>query len=729
MSALDHLTEAPAQSSVEDSPGAARSLAEADRAAHARLMRFIVLSIVAMGALHFLGRLGLHLGLYGMAVSDVFTLFGFLVLGGSAFHALRHVYNIPRIARTLFLGTVLVALAQGMRVAESAELLTGLTAFESSVYQIVKEGGFVLGIGMLVAGFYLCLFEADLAKRGLMRDRGELLREIQERERAQRALKDSEEHLRQAYAEVERRVEERTAKLAEANRNLQTEAAERARAEVALRESERRYRTLAETAQDVIFIVDRKDRVEYVNSFAAQQLGIRVEDIIGKQRSALFPPEIAEGQRSRLETVFATGRAVRVENRARFQDRVGWQDTHLVPLKDNASEIVAVLGVSRDITERKRAEQTLRDSEERYRGLIEGLQEAVYRIALPEGRYEYVGPAAKLVFGYEAEQILKEPMFLKQRIHPDFTPYLEKAWNDLLEGTIPPAYEYKIVDPDGHERWILQSNTLVRDASGKPVSVEGICRNITEEKRALQVLEEHRSRLMESSKWSVLGEMAANMAHEINNPLAVIAGSAEQLKRALDEGRDAPALRIRLMDTIARNASRIQQIVKGLRGFSREGSQDPFEIVSLRAIFEDTAVVCRESFRAQHVAFTVDDLPEGLAVECHPTQLMEVLVNLLNNAQHAVETLSEKWVSLSATDQGDFVEITVTDSGAGIAPGITSTLFDPFVTTKAAGKGTGLGLSISKRILQGHHGTIAVDPSSENTRFVIRLPKCQPTEA
>ena len=133
----------------------------------------------------------------------------------------------------------------------------------------------------------------------------------------------------------------------------------------------------------------------------------------------------------------------------------------------------------REITAEK-----LRKSEEKYREMIDGLHEAVYRMSLPGGEYEYFSPAVESIFGYSAETFLDNPMFIKKIIHPDSQDYFKEKWADLLRGNLPPTYEYKIVDPEGNERWILQSNRCLFDDQGSFIAIEGICQNITERKRA-----------------------------------------------------------------------------------------------------------------------------------------------------------------------------------------------------------------------------------------------------
>lgn len=515
----------------------------------------------------------------------------------------------------------------------------------------------------------------------------------------------------------------RSASLAEANKRLEQEIVERQKAEEALRVSENRYRTLAEAAQDVIFIVGPDDAVLYVNSFAASMFGVDATSIVGRNRAELFGPEAAKRQKESLNRVFSAGQPLRLESRLLFGGRELWQDTHLVPLFRGDGQVRAVLGVSRDITERKNAEDALRASEQKYRGLIEGLSEAVYQVSLADGTFLYVGPAALHVFGYTAGEFTRDPALFRRILHPEDADPIEEARAALTAGMPLPLSTYRVIDGDGEERWILQSSALVSDTEGAPVAIEGICRNVTGEKRAQQTIEEHRARLLEASRMSILGEMAASTAHEINNPLNVISGSSEQLVTVLNHPTLAAEAVPKLADAIVRNVFRMKKIIHGLRSFARDDSRDPLTEASLKAIVDDTVVLCQEQFKSHRVLLEVADIPDALKIECRPTQLMEVLTNLLSNALHAVEDCETRTVKVDVSDTGDMVEISVTDTGSGIQPEVVGRIFEPFVSARKDRKGTGLGLSISKRIVEGLNGELFVDGSSPLTRFVVRLPR------
>jgi C4-dicarboxylate-specific signal transduction histidine kinase len=215
------------------------------------------------------------------------------------------------------------------------------------------------------------------------------------------------------------------------------------------------------------------------------------------------------------------------------------------------------------------------------------------------------------------------------------------------------------------------------------------------------------------------------VAHEINNPLAIIAGKAFKIKRLVSATAMDSAAVIKEVVTIENTVQRISKIIHGLRTFAREGDNDPFEKVQIHTLFQDVAELSKTRFANHGINFKIINPEPDITIDCRQVQLGQVLLNLLNNAHDAVEELSEKWIELSAKDLGDNIEISVLDSGKGIPEQVRLKLQQPFFTTKAIGKGTGLGLSISRGIIQSHNGSLSIDAKSPNTRFVVLLPKSQ----
>ncbi len=228
--------------------------------------------------------------------------------------------------------------------------------------------------------------------------------------------------------------------------------------------------------------------------------------------------------------------------------------------------------------------------------------------------------------------------------------------------------------------------------------------------------------LVQAGRLTSLGEMAAGIAHEINNPLAIIAGKCAILIRRSKEGGVTPEKLREDLEKIDKMINRITKIIKGLRSFARDGSQDPFEIASLKSIVEDAVELCSSRFKSHGVELIVGDIVD-IEFPCRATQLGQVLFNLLGNGHDAIQNLDQKWIKIeSKMVNNQYLEISVTDSGSGIPMEIQKKIMQPFFTTKEVGKGTGLGLSISKGIIEVHHGEFVIDNQCENTRFVVRLP-------
>lgn len=240
-----------------------------------------------------------------------------------------------------------------------------------------------------------------------------------------------------------------------------------------------------------------------------------------------------------------------------------------------------------------------------------------------------------------------------------------------------------------------------------------------------QLILQQQQSLLATTKMSALGEMAAGMAHEINNPLAIIQLNATQLTELLQEKPIREALALKMLGSIVSTTERIARIVQGLRTFSRDGNQDPYVHVGVSQLVNETVAFCRERFRHHGVELVIEVPDETLSFEGRATQISQVMLNLLVNAFDAVADCPRRRVQVSALAVEDRVEIRVTDSGAGIPPDVRRKIFEPFFTTKDIGKGTGMGLSISLGIVLAHGGRLRLDDTSVHTCFVVELPRSQ----
>ncbi|QDK45192.1 hypothetical protein DOM22_08495 [Bdellovibrio sp. ZAP7] len=242
-------------------------------------------------------------------------------------------------------------------------------------------------------------------------------------------------------------------------------------------------------------------------------------------------------------------------------------------------------------------------------------------------------------------------------------------------------------------------------------------------------LNEQKNIALQAAKMSALGEMVGGIAHEINTPLAAIKMFLNEAISELEKGeqsdKDALADYVHKSDA---TIDRIAKIIKGLKTFARAGELDPFTEFSVQECIEDAVILCEDRFKSESVDLRWKIPASTIVIECRPTEITQVLLNLMNNALDAVSKLSEKWVTVQVDDTPDFVQFRVTDSGAGIAPEYLEKIFHPFFTTKEIGKGTGIGLSISVGIIKSHNGRLFIDPGDLNTSFVIEIPKKQTLE-
>lgn len=228
--------------------------------------------------------------------------------------------------------------------------------------------------------------------------------------------------------------------------------------------------------------------------------------------------------------------------------------------------------------------------------------------------------------------------------------------------------------------------------------------------------------LIQQSKMAVLGEMAGDIVHEINTPLTVTKLLLSQLSdearsRFLDVTESVPQL-IRIENAV----DKIITIVKGVQRYIRDGSLDPMEFSSVRSIVDDSVLICAERLKQGEILLRLVFPEEDVQLKCRPTQISQVLLNLLSNAIDAVKTIEERWIEVKVLVQSEGLEFRVTDSGEGIGEKDKDKIFHPFFTTKNIGLGTGLGLSISREIIRNHGGELYFDHKSANTSFVFYIP-------
>jgi signal transduction histidine kinase len=239
------------------------------------------------------------------------------------------------------------------------------------------------------------------------------------------------------------------------------------------------------------------------------------------------------------------------------------------------------------------------------------------------------------------------------------------------------------------------------------------------------LLGEQRAIMVSNANMVALGEMSAGIAHEINNPLAILMGYVSRIKKRTEKFNTSDSEKsIEDLSKIESAAMRIAKIVKGLKNFSRSDQIEPMSPALFLDIMSDTFDFSSEKIAKSGIELRFQK-HDNVEIECRSYQIVQVMLNLINNAYDAVLSDKDAWIEISYETSGTRLIVKVTDSGHGIPEKIAEKIMQPFYTTKAVGQGTGLGLSISKGLVEDHGGTLSYNPMSANTQFVLDLPVSQ----
>jgi PAS domain S-box-containing protein len=348
-------------------------------------------------------------------------------------------------------------------------------------------------------------------------------------------------------------------------------------------------------------------------------------------------------------------------------------------------------------------------------------QSAIVAQTDAKGTIEYINDKFCEISEYSREELIgKNHRLINSGHHPrDFfiAMYKSISKGEIWRGEICNRAK------SGRLYWVATTIVPFVDELGKPKQYLAIRQDITGLKEAEQKILDQQAQLIANSKLSAIGEMAAAITHEINNPLGVILGRCEMIKSLIERGNLDMKNLSRLVDTIDITGKRIEKIVKSMKSLSHQGEEDPMLKTPVQSILQDLIDLFGERFRSHDINLQISEYEPSLAIECRSHEILQVFVNLLNNAFDAIQNFPKRWVKIEVRVLSKEVEFSITDSGEGIPEKVIDKLFMPFYSTKKVQYGTGLGLSISKNLIQRHHGSLEYDSRSPNTRFVIRLPR------
>ena len=496
---------------------------------------------------------------------------------------------------------------------------------------------------------------------------------------------------------------------------------DRVQTQKALGESEANYRELVQNANSVILRFDTQGNITFLNAFAESFFGYTREELLGKNVIGTIVPETDSSGKDLATMIRDIGlypekfAANENENIRKNGERV-WVVWTNIAIRNKDGKLQEILCIGNDITKRKQAERALRESEEKYRLLVENANDAIFiwqdeRVVFSNSETKEIG--AQL--GVDLQQVP-----FTNFIHPeDMEMVRDRIQKTLRGGKGPTAYSFRLINEKRKELWV-QLNSVVINWEGKPASLV-IMRDITPQKK-LEL------QLQQAQKMEAIGTLAGGIAHDFNNLLMTIQGCASLMLYDIEANHP----NYEIMKKIEKAVRSGAELTKQLLGYARKGK---FRITPLnlnQLVAEAAAAIGRTRKDISIDAELSEDL---FAIIADAGQMEQVLLNLYVNAVEAMPDGGKLFLrTLNVTHEnlkdklynpkpGGYIQLTVTDTGAGMDKETQNRIFEPFFTTKEMGRGTGLGLASVYGIIKSHGGYIDVESEKgHGTTFTIYLP-------
>ncbi|MBI5570847.1 MAG: PAS domain S-box protein [Desulfomonile tiedjei] len=506
--------------------------------------------------------------------------------------------------------------------------------------------------------------------------------------------------------------------------SISRDVTEQKRAEEVLRQSEEKYRLIFEYSPLGVFHFDSTGTITACNDNFVGIIGSSREKLIGLNtiRDLNDKPMIAaieaalSGGMGHYEDYYAS---VTARKRTPVKCEFG-------PIVSRDGSVVGGIGIIEDITERKRAEEELRRSEEKYREMLGTITDGYHEADL-KGNITLVNDSLCELMGYTREEL--KGMNFRQVMDELNAARIREAYGEVFRTGIPnPEFTYEMMRKDGATRYVSISISLARDNAGQPAGFRGILKDVTDRKR----LEEQ---LRQAAKMEAVGQLAGGLAHDFNNILTALMGYANLLSDELPKDRPYQEK----LRQITRGAERAADLTRQLLAFSRKQMLD-VKVTHLNEIIADMERLLKRLISEHIDLATVLDPSAGM-VQADPVQIQQILMNLAVNARDAmpeggrltIETanafLDDDYCRIHPEVRpGPYVMFAVSDTGQGMDSQTLARIFEPFFTTKEKGVGTGLGLATVYGIVKQHQGHILVySEAGRGTTFKVYLPRGEAT--
>jgi PAS domain S-box-containing protein len=487
------------------------------------------------------------------------------------------------------------------------------------------------------------------------------------------------------------------------------------------KKAELEYKTLLKTALDGFYVVDTRGHILDVNDSYCNMIGYSRDELLIMNIKDVDSIETEEQIAQRISRIMEVGWD-------RFETRHRCKDGRIIKIEASVNYINSGIGkffvFMRDITERKSAEEALKQSEEKYHTLIDNIQDGVFIIQ--DGKIQFANEALAKMGGYTVEEVIGKDF--RELVAPeDLEMVAERYQRRLAREDVPKEYEFSMLQRNGKTRILVNVNIGLITYRGRVASM-GTAKDITEKKRL-------ESQLLLAQRMESVGTLASGIAHDINNVLTPIMLSQELLQERLTDEESQ-----RLLNTIERSTQRGANLMKQVQSFAK-GAKGERSVLQMANIVSEIREIAEETFPKTIEIRT--DIPKDLwTISGDVTQLHQVIMNLCVNARDAMSNggilsisaenllIDEDYARINTEAKiGPYIVITVSDTGTGIPPEVMDRIFEPFYTTKEHGKGTGLGLTIALGIVKSHGGFITIySEIGKGTAFKVYLPAITTTE-
>jgi len=528
-------------------------------------------------------------------------------------------------------------------------------------------------------------------------------------------------------------------------KRLKKESGQLRRVREVLRESEEKYRAILQSIEELYYEVDLAGNLTVSNHSMTEILGYSEDELTGMNNRKYMDGATAEKVYQTFNQVYRTGtptkafdwELIRKDGTRRILE------TSVSLMRDSKGRPMGFYGIGRDITERKKAEAILRESEEKYRTTLQNIEEGYYEVDLA-GNLTFFNNALVRFSGYPKEELMG--MNNRRFMTEEAAKKMFQVSNEVYR-TGEPAnpFDWEMIGKDGTKRFIETSVSPIQDSKGKPIGFRGIARDVTDRRRIEEQDKIHQQQLMQAGKMVALGTLVSSVAHEINNPNNFIMLNTPLLSEAwksampiLDEyyerngdfvigGMKYTELCDNipiLFSGISDGAKRIKQIVEDLKDFIRRDASDIKQFVDMNAVIKSALSLLSNTIMKSTSYFSVAYGKNLPVLKGNFQRFEQVIINLVQNACQALpDNRKGIFVSTSYDEKRRSILVSVEDEGTGIPSERLAHITDPFYTTKSDSGGLGLGLSISSRIVKEHGGTLTfTSESGKGTRAEIVLP-------